>query len=61
MGCVKVDLVSYIQFRTLRLPGRGCDPTLIRFYLAEVNLFIGYSIDHISNKLSTQHCSPHPP
>ena len=50
MGCVKVGFVSLIVSRTLRLSGRGCDPALIRFYLAEVDVpWIRFSTDHICN------------
>ena len=38
MGCVEVGFALLFVSRTLRLPGRGCDPALIRFYLAEVRI-----------------------
>lgn len=40
MGCVEVGFAFLLVSRTLRLSGRGCDPTLIRFYLAEVRILL---------------------
>lgn len=49
-------VVLNIRNRSLRLPGRGCDPSLIRFYLAEVCAVLAFSVDHLRDRLSPQHC-----
>ena len=51
LGSDQVRLLCAIDGRALRLPGRGCDPALVRFYLAEVPFFP--PIDRRSSRQST--------
>lgn len=36
--------VPSMRSRSIQLPGKGCDPSLVRFYMAEVDTVIPFEV-----------------